>query len=50
MDTKKAKQIIAEAINLATTKGCYNLNEIKNILIALEIINQLPDQSQKIEA
>ena len=50
METKKAKQIIAEAINLATTKGCYNLIEIKNILMALEIINQIPDQSQKIEA
>jgi len=39
MNEDLAKQIIKEAIDLAIKKGCYNLNEVVNIINALNFIN-----------
>jgi hypothetical protein len=35
MDKKTAIQIINEAIDIAITKGCYNLPQVNNIINAL---------------
>jgi len=43
MDNKTAKQIIAEALNMAIAKGCFGLIEVTNIIKALEHINEQPD-------
>lgn len=43
MELKTAKQILAEAINVALTKGCFNLIEVQNIVKALEVINSQPE-------
>jgi hypothetical protein len=40
METNTAKQIIAEALNIAISKGCFGLVEVQNIVKALEVINQ----------
>lgn len=40
METNTAKQIIAEALNIAIAKGCFGLVEVQNIVKALEVINQ----------
>jgi len=39
METNTAKQIIAEALNIAISKGCFGLVEVQNIVKALETIN-----------
>jgi hypothetical protein len=39
METNTAKQIIAEALNIAISKGCFGLVEVQNIVKALEVIN-----------
>lgn len=41
MEIKNAQQIIAEAINMAICKGCYNLIEVTNIINALNVINNI---------
>jgi len=38
MDKEQAIQIIEQAINVATIKGVYNLNDVATILNALIII------------
>jgi hypothetical protein len=40
METNTAKQIIAEALNIAISKGCFGLVEVQNIVKALEVINE----------
>jgi len=42
MELTTAKQIIAEALNIAVSKGCFNLVEVTNIVKALETINEQP--------
>jgi hypothetical protein len=42
MEQNIAKQIIAEALNIAISKGCFNLTEVKNIVKALESLNEEP--------
>jgi hypothetical protein len=43
METNTAKQIIAEALNIAIAKGCFGLVEVQNIVKALEVINGQPE-------
>jgi hypothetical protein len=43
METNTAKQIIAEALNIAISKGCFGLVEVQNIVKALETINEQPE-------
>jgi len=43
MELKDAKQIITQAINAATLKGCYNIEDVKLIIKALEVINEQPE-------
>jgi len=43
MELKDAKQIITQAINAATLKGCYNIEDIRLIVQALDKINGQPD-------
>jgi len=43
MELKTAKQILAEAVNVAVMKGCFNLVEVQNIVKALELINSQPE-------
>ena len=45
MTQETAKQVIAEALHIAISKGCYGLVEVQNIVKALEQI----DQAQIIE-
>lgn len=40
MDAENSLQIIEQALNLATTKGCYNLADTSAILNALQNIKQ----------
>jgi hypothetical protein len=40
METNTAKQIIAEALNIAISKGCFGLVEVQNIVKALEVIDE----------
>jgi hypothetical protein len=51
MEQHIAKQIISEALNVAISKGCFNLTEVKNIVRALEKINEeaMKDPTIKIE-
>ena len=43
MELKDAKQVIVQAINAATLKGCYNIEDIKLIVQALDKINEQPE-------
>ena len=43
MELNTAKQIIAEALNIAIAKGCYGLVEVTNVVKALEIIQEQPE-------
>jgi hypothetical protein len=43
MDNKTSKQIIKEALNIAISKGCFNLIEVSNIVKAIEFIESQPD-------
>ena len=43
MDTKTAKQIISEAMNIAIAKGCFGLVEVTNIVKAVEFLSNQPD-------
>jgi len=47
MDQKTATQFINEALNIAISKGCFNLVEAKNIIAALDYINQLPELTKE---
>jgi len=55
METNTAKQIIAEALNIAISKGCFGLVEVQNIVKALEVINgnaalsSVPSQQPEIQ-
>ena len=42
MEDTLAKQIILEALNVAISKGCFNLVEVTNIVKAIEKINETP--------
>ena len=51
METKnQALDLIKQAINIAVLKGVYNLEDVKNILDALKILETpdtpLPDKEQ----
>lgn len=43
MELNTAKQIIAEALNIAIAKGCYGLVEVTNVVKALEVIQEQPE-------
>jgi hypothetical protein len=43
MESNTAKQVIAEALHMAISKGCFGLVEVTNIVKALEYINGQPD-------
>jgi hypothetical protein len=43
MELNTAKQVIAEALHIAISKGCYGLVEVQNIVKALEVINNTQD-------
>ena len=43
MDNKTSKQIIKEALNIAISKGCFNLIEVSNIVKAIEFMDSQPD-------
>jgi hypothetical protein len=43
MESNTAKQVIAEALHIAISKGCFGLVEVQNIVKALEIVNNLND-------
>jgi len=49
MEHQTAIQIINEAINIAISKGCFNLIEAKNTISALDFINQLTEQTKQSE-
>jgi hypothetical protein len=38
MEDSVAKQVISEALNIAISKGCFNLIEVTNIVKALEVV------------
>lgn len=42
MEINKANSIIFDSLNKAIIKGCYDLNEAKMIIIALETILSQP--------
>lgn len=41
MNQEQAYQIIEQALNVATTKGVYNLQDTANILAALNVVGPL---------
>jgi len=41
MESNTAKQVIAEALHIAISKGCYGLLEVQNIVKALEVVNNI---------
>jgi hypothetical protein len=43
MDNKTSKQIIKEALNIAISKGCFNLIEVSNIVKAIDFMDSQPD-------
>ena len=43
MELKVAKQVLAEALNIAIMKGCYGLVEVQNIVEALKAIQEQPE-------
>jgi hypothetical protein len=47
MNSDQAKQLIENALNQATLKGCYNLQEIAQILEALKIMYYLDKSEEK---
>ena len=42
MESNTAKQVIAEALHIAISKGCFGLVEVQNIVKALEVLNDQP--------
>jgi|LakMenEpi03Aug12_release.lakeMendotaPanAssembly.Ray.scaffolds.fasta_scaffold3343535_1 hypothetical protein len=38
MNESQAYQLVVDAMNLATTKGVFNLQDVSNILAALETL------------
>lgn len=43
MELNTSKQVIAEALHIAISKGCFGLVEVQNIVKALEMINNMPE-------
>ena len=43
MELKVAKQVIAETLNIAISKGCYGLVEVQNIVAALQAVTDQPE-------
>jgi hypothetical protein len=43
MELQNAKQVLVEALDIALKKGCYGLNEVNNIVKALDKILELDD-------
>ena len=42
MEHSVALQVVAEALNIAIAKGCFNLVEVTNIVKALEELHKEP--------
>lgn len=38
MNTEQAYQVLVDAVNLATTKGAFNLQDVSAILAALQVL------------
>ena len=47
MTNKEALQIVAEAINIALSKGAFGLIEASNVIKALETLNEAPKEETK---
>jgi len=43
MELKVAKQVVAEALNIAIMKGCFGLVEVQNIVEALKVLEEQPE-------
>lgn len=43
MNKKQANEVVYNAVNIAITKGCYNLEETSSIIEALRVV--LVDES-----
>lgn len=43
MDNKTAIQVIINALEIATQKGCYNLSQTREITLALDYFLSRPD-------
>lgn len=41
MNQEQAYQVLEQALNVATTKGVYNLQDAANILAALNVVRPL---------
>ena len=46
MDIKQSFQIIEQALNVATQKGSFNLAEVHQVLIALEVIKKTTEDKK----
>lgn len=44
MNKKQANEVVYNAVNIAITKGCYNLEETSSIIEALRVV--LVDESK----
>jgi len=42
MTQEQAYQILVDAINLATTKGAYSLQDVSTVLSALQVLQPQP--------
>jgi len=43
MELQTTKQVLVEALDIAIKNGCYGLNEVNNIVKALDKILELDD-------
>ncbi len=46
MTQEQAHQVIVDAINLATTKGAFNLQDVSTILSALQTLQPVQQETQ----
>jgi hypothetical protein len=42
MELKQAQGVIIDALNKAILKGCYDIHDAKNIVVALDVILAQP--------
>lgn len=47
MNQEQAYQVIEQALNVATTKGVYNLQDAANILAALNVVRPVLTEKEK---
>jgi hypothetical protein len=47
MNPEQAYQILEQALNVATTKGVYNLQDAANILAALNVARPILTEKEK---